>query len=387
MKIEVSKTDLKNALSSVNVALDRNSKDIFGHYLFRMNGDRVEILTHHKAFCASAFLNCLVTGSKEGECFTVEGSRFQQWIEAIPDTVITLDFDPEQSLMVASVDSDDFQTTMEFGVMEPELFSFWDDQLEEATLKATFEDSRRLASAISSAKAFALDKVEGSQNLGYTNIEVREGSIWASDSVNAIMVNHPSLKDCSFRMHSTALNNALKVLKKDQSVVVKEQDKVTFFVFQDESCFGVVKTTNALPSIRVDKTIPKAFSLTFSVDLLKRSIGTLVSGASDTNNKLGLSWLESSSVVTLSMASVNGKEQKAHIKVVKSSIGDGPDDSIFPKSVILNQEVLMKILSEWSGGEIEIEFVLSKKANSGYCRFSDTREDLDVFIVTPWMKR
>jgi hypothetical protein len=127
MKIQVASQDLKAAFKVASCAVGSEGEDVQTHFVFRASDKgKVEILSYSQRIFASSPLVCTVEGGPFS--FTMRAKDIQKWVRALPDELLTLEFDQGTANVVAKASN----ATVPFGSLDPASFPYWDGELKDA---------------------------------------------------------------------------------------------------------------------------------------------------------------------------------------------------------------------------------------------------------------
>jgi hypothetical protein len=123
MKIEVAKSDLEKALRISNITVGSGA-DLSSHYLFRVNGGSVEILSYDMRAFSRAPLKSTFQG-EDGDAFTIEAWRLDRWVSGVGDGTLSLSYSE------GDVQATGPRSKVRFRSLDPSKFPFWDSLLME----------------------------------------------------------------------------------------------------------------------------------------------------------------------------------------------------------------------------------------------------------------
>ena len=252
MKVTVAKSDLEPVIATASAGLASSSGDITGHLVIRPSGDGAEILSYNGRIGASAPFPAQIDNGDEAQPFTIEGWRLKQWISAAGDVSLTLT-EKDGKVIVKSPKS-----RGTFRSLDPENFSFWDDQLNEAASVAKMP-AVQLKGALNAAKNFVYSK--DTQNPEYAICQARNGTVQSSDRVALSVYIAPALGDAEFRIHGKDIPPVVAFLQSagDEEVELLEQENALFIRRPEGEVLVIGRPNVAFPKIRFDTSEDNPF--------------------------------------------------------------------------------------------------------------------------------
>lgn len=283
MKIEVAKPDLENALNAVRVALGSET-DLSSHYLFRVKDGKVQVNTYGMRVFAGAPLVCTLSEAKEGDAFTVEAWRLDQWLKGVAEGVLTLAYEGTGEVTAKSKAG---RVATRLRSLDPAKWPHNDAMLLLAKDVGTSPTSV-LVEAISITRHFV--SKDDTNKPEMCVIEVLDGRLMATDRRAFIVATVPSLPTLNLRLLGKDIPALLKFLTaKDASeVTIKTAERpvssggganATFWR-PDGTYFGMTRpSVDKFPVISPDYTAEHPFSLSVDVEEFKSALAVLEAGA------------------------------------------------------------------------------------------------------------
>lgn len=379
MEIQIAKSDLSAALQVATIGMGSGSTsaaDLSSHYTFRSKDGSAEILTfNHRIYTGAPLTGAKVDGDG---IFTVEGARFQEWVKALGDDVITLSYDGK-----GTVEASTDWGSIRFASLDASKFPFWDADLKDAESRGKI-DASRLQKTFSYLQPFILKGLE-TTHPDKCLTEAREGNFLATDRVAVTVVQmndngEPVLKEATLRVNGADVAKLVSFLGlgNGEVEVLEVEDKNVMFRLPNHSLFMAARPRSAWPPIKVSPDDQDPMGWTVNTEELTRAITWLRSGASkDKDNRdaqlLSFQWKDNQ--VHLSMARYQGGgENSLAIDATDTRGLDGLPDGGFrlPYSYLLQ---LMKLYKE-----PEFRFGITAKGTRGWCRFAKN-DDGDKFVT------
>ncbi len=377
MKLQVAKRDLETALAVVTNSMTTSGTDISSHFVFRADkDDKVEVLTFTGRLFSSAPVKCVVDTTAD-RSFTVEGARLLQWVRAVKDAALDLEFDPETKVVTARAP----KGSMEFQSLDPANFPFWDEMWPDVTEKGTVK-AVSLHSGLSYAKGFVFDKETKKPELCL--IECKDGLLFATDQKAITLVEVEGLDQSTLRIHR---NDAAAVLKflgtcGDGDVTLMEHDRSLLFKRADGAVFGESRFKAQYPPLNINRDNDNPIWWKVSVAEILEAIPFLSSGAANEDNRLFFARPVADGPVKLGMKAMTGNHMDIDIPVVEC--GDDGNAVLPTTGFMLDHNDLQRVLGGWS--EETVTFGIHLKGSMGFVRFREEREDVDYTSVLAWLK-
>jgi len=391
MKFQVAKQDLKLALDTVSSAMAGGGSDLSSHYTFRLppggDGSRMEVLAynHGRLFAGCPFV-AVATETDKGSSFTVEGNRINQLLNAVPESVLTLEFDPATKVVVVTTS----RGTQQFQSLDPINFPYWDATITAAKQTCVLA-ADRFKSALDFARRFASDQDTSDPHLCV--IEVKDGALAATDAKSAaVLVSVEGLKDSTLRVHVKDASAILEFLgtAKDTLVSLLEHDRALFIKRDDGAVFGETRFNVNFPVFNQPEVDDQHF-WKLSVDDLKSGIQFLTSGSSKDDDRLTFTRPMADGPVMMTMNATTGKP--IPVEVACPEFGDTAGAAALPAKFVMSCACLKKVLGLFSEENLRFGVNSLKKAGAGFTRFIDTKfadaegkggDQYRLFVM--WMK-
>jgi len=380
MKMQVAKRDLEAALQVVTNSLNTSGSDISAHIVFRVQGDGVELLTFAGRLISSAPVKCVVD-AREAKAFTVEGARLIQWVGAVGDEAIDLNYDTEKKVVTAKAP----KGAMEFQTLDPEGFPYWDAIWPDVTEKATCKGDR-LAAAVAYAKQFVFDKETKRPELCL--IECRDGLISATDQKSITLVEVPGLSESALRIHKNDAPAVIRFLGTcgDTDVTLMEHDRYFIFKRADGAVFGETRFNAKYPPLVIDRDAENPIWWKVSTKEFLAAIPFLTSGAEKKDTRLFVDRPDPDGPLRVGMKAMTGSMMAIDVSVIESGKTGDPkvESDLPPGGFCVDFKDIEKVLGGWSQ-EAAI-FGVHIRGTNGYVRFREERDGVDYTTVCAWLK-
>ena len=383
MEIQIAKQDLSAALQVASIGVGgTDANQLTRHFVFRARDGKAEVMASFENMSVSAPL----TAAKVDEdgMFTVEAARFQKWIKATGDTVITLTYEK------GSINAATTWGQMKFASLDPSTFQSWDDELEKSTSRGTV-NADRLKQVVGYLQPFILNMETTYPDKSLT--ECREGVFFATD-LTAVTVarlregDETLLSDSGLRVHVKHVPKLKDFLAQAGDVEVEifeNPSKGSFYRLPDGSTLLAVRPEHSFPSLNVNMDDPSPMAWTLPTDELSRGIEWLLSGALsyDPDNKasylINFQW--ENSQVKMSMRRYQGGGENT--LTITPSDTNGLDDGGFPdKGFSIPFTYLRLLLKQFKTPTIE--FGLTAKGKKGWTTFRHEEKDDQFVTMVGW---
>jgi hypothetical protein len=269
--------------------------------------------------------------------FTIEGKRLKAFLGSVDDGVLNFDADQKGLIAVTAPG----MGTQHFQGHDPTPFPHWDALLEKAKLTATIP-AARLAEALSYARPFAATDEAKTPHLCVC--ETREGVMASSNAAYGagVYLFIPLLKDASIRVHVKDVGAVLAFLGHiEGDVVIKETERLAFYVRPDGAVFGESRLNVEYPKIKVPPAVDTHWWKIDTARALK-ALPFLKSGASEENVRVHLSRPDPDGPVKFAMLSKTGKASEVDVACSASGKADGAVD--IPAGFSVGFNPLLKML-------------------------------------------
>lgn len=303
MKIEIAKSDLDYALSTVRTTVG-NGTDITAHYLFRTTEDGVEVLSQNLRVFSGATLTCTHEG-KVGDAFTVEAWRLDKWVSGASDSVLTLTFDGSGGDVIAKSG----KSSIRLRSLDPSKFPFW-DKLKSSATKVGSTDPAQIIKALNLTKNFVSSDDTVKPEL--CQVESVNGTFWATDR-KAVASVKVAMEDLNLRIPSKDITPVTKFLSNETEIDIYTSDRDTAgscVIFEKLSghYLGVTKPTIQFPTLNLD--VDKTPDCVVGLDMgeLTAGISVLSASAPKGYESVTFTWDDENEKVVLSMPSIAGGE-------------------------------------------------------------------------------
>lgn len=324
MKIKVAKRDLEQAVQVPGFVVEQ-SGGISSHFLFRVRDGRLEVLgaggAGRSGLGQRLFASAVVSGAQieddTGAMFTVEGWRLRQWLKAVGDVAVTLEF--ADALVRASSP----RGTIKFQSLDPSKFPFWDDLLPETKKVATLP-SARIHNVLLYIKPCIAPSSRENVRPDITLTESYDSAFYATDmnAVCMVQMKEPdgshSMPDTNVRIHTDDIGAVISFLgARDlgEDTEVYTHDKFALFT-RGTTSFGVTRPTPSFPKVNLTIEADPAW-FTLSTEDFKSAILLLSASAKDKDDpRVKFWWDNLKKKVVLSVISASGSDDKIALDVV-----------------------------------------------------------------------
>lgn len=365
MRIEVAKVDLEGALSVANLSAGSTS-DLSGHYLFRVKEDRIQVLSYDMRLFSSSPLPCKFEG-EEGDAFTVEASRLNQWMSGVGDGVLTLTKEGD-----GTVQAKGSRSKVRFRSLDPAKFPYWDNLLTHAK-PAGKADSISLARALSVSRWFV--STDDTSKPELCQIEAIKGVLWATDRRSLSSVEMPALPDLNIRIPGKEVSTLIKFLSSKEAqkgpVEIQEAERPTengggasaIFTRGDGSYLGITRPVTAFPTLTIERDTKADTGMILDRSEFLSAISVLLAGAPKGQEAVTFRYDKEESVLLVSMpCEAGGKNEHP---LTQSSVSNGDK---FDMEFTVDYPYI-KGLGE-TFGLSSIEFGITQRGRGGFISFS-----------------
>jgi hypothetical protein len=373
MKIQVAKSDLEGAIQVASIGIGSAGSDLTTHYLFRVNGDAVEVLTYNQRVCSSCALKCKLEG-EDGDAFTIEGWRLDRWMGAVGDVALTFSVDGSEVTMESP------RSTIHVKSLDPSKFPFWDKTLAEAKAVTTVEGDR-LASSLGYARHFISDKDTTRPEISQT--EMMNGNLYATDKKAVTLITMDGFKDSGLRIHGKDVPAVLKFLslKETEDVEILEHDRSVFIRRGDGALLGAARPIVNFPNLNVPPDGDDAAWWEITTEEMLTGVKALSASADKDNTRVRFSYDADNDKVVLSVNSSSGKVDSYPIDCASQENADDLPETGFE----IDYPYLADIVGHFGGDSLRFGINKSKKGKKGgYVRFKHG-DDKDTYLtVVVW---
>jgi len=378
VKVVVAKNDLNAALQIVSTSIASKGMEIESHYVFRAVEDgHVEVLTTSGRVFSSAKFVAKVEDADTYKAFTIEGWRLKKWLGSVGDVALSFTFD---GTLVTAAEP---KGTNEFQSLDPGLFPYWDNHLQEAKSIATVK-AYRLHNVFSYLKQF-MNSDEGG-NPGLCVTEVRNGLFYAATDTSITTVAVEPFKDSTLRVHGKDIPTLQKFLAQagDEDVEVLEYDQGVFFRRASGPVFGEARYRSPFPNVRPPKSDDAdPHWWTVSCAEMDTSLKAVEASAAREDNRVWLRPLNGK--VQISMLSPNGRHQKRVLECSDSGTTDGalpiPTDGF-----AIDQVTIDRVLSHYEGDAIRLGITTKSEApQTGFVKVTEKRGEDQFLTCAAWL--
>ncbi len=383
MRFKVAKQDLDAALQVVTPSMSSSGDDITSHYVFRRTGTKkdgygITLVTCSERMFSSCPLKAEIVDEGTKGSFTIEGKRLKQWLNSVPDAVLSFALDEEESEVIARAP----KGKQTFQSLQPDSRFVWDKEIKAAKITATVS-AERLASALKHSRLFV--SVKGTDSPELCVSEVLNGILYSTDRKVATLIRLEGLEESNLRIHGKDASGFLAFLNtfNETDVEVLEHDRVLILRRGDGAVFGEARFQATFPGINVNIDDDDQHQWVLSKEEITNVIGFLASGADREDNRLRFTPSDDEGVIELSMLTVSGKKTVLPIQVVKHEQTDKFPE-IPPEGYALDHFCLTKVLSVLKGDGVE--FGINVVGDRGYVRFLDEPNGDRYVTILAWLQ-
>lgn len=380
MKIETAKSDLQHALSTVSVSVGTGN-DITSHYLFRVKGEEVEILSQNLRVFSGAPLIATHDGN-DGDAFTVEAWRLDKWVSGVGDGVLTLDFNG------SDVHAKSGRSKVRLRSLDPSKFPYWDGLLGSAN-DAGDVDPLVIVRALSLTKNFVSNDDTAKPEL--CQIESINGTFWATDRRALCCAEVPVVPELNIRIPGKDIPAVSKFLsdKEIDEVSVKTAERSAedgggaCVIFQKSTghYLGVTRPTSKFPTLSVDPNKDPDSVIDLDMGEVNAAISVLQASAPKGYESLTFRYDNESEKVVLSMPSEAGGNDEYPLSLAEVQNGEN-----FDTEFTIDYAYLKGIVSTFSLDKVELG--VNKRGRGGFTSFkyadAETDEANKYYSVIVW---
>lgn len=390
MKIEVAKQDLEYAISVVSLAVGPGN-DLYSHFLFRTRNGKAEINSDDGV---RLFAGCPLISTfegDEGDAFTVEAWRLVKWMDGAKDGVLSLTFDGKG---VEAKDSSGRKIRMR--TLDPKKWRHNDALLDSATSVGSVEP-QTLSRALALARWFV--SPDDSSKPELCQIEAKDGVLWSTDRRALTSVVVKNMDDLNIRVpgkDAAAVIRFLNDKAAGDTVEIKEAERPldeggggnASFWRADGSYLGVVRPTNAFPTLNVDREAEDDAKLILDVPEFKAALNFLSAGAPKGHDSVTFKYDPNEGpegTVTLQMPCEEGGENGVdNYAMSLAKVLDGK--SKWEKDFTVGMRYIQGIGDTF--GLETLEFGVNARGRGGFISFryqnEDDPSDNDYYSVIVW---
>jgi len=372
--IKIAKSDLEAALKVAGNTV--GNADLAGHYLFRVLGGKLTILSQNNR----VFSSCPVVASSDEDdvSFTVEAWRISSVVGATPNNSV-LSFEPKNGEVRVVTD----RGKIDLSSLDPSKFPFWDSILASANETAVIP-ADRLKSAFAHARMFVSSDEQQSPQLCVA--EFREGVLYSTDKVAVSCIKVEGMEKSSLRVHGKDIGALTTFLDsaKGPDVVILEHERAFFVKRSDGAIFGETLFASKFPTLN---GVAWDQSDEYTWDIFREefdsNVDLLLSGAQRGETKLSIALRDGKLV--MGMTAVSGKQMAVDLIPQKSEVKDGagelPEDGF-----VVSHTHLTTTLGSHSSNLVRVgASAIPKKG--GWVRVQDKRGP-DTYLTTiSWIKK
>lgn len=375
--IKIAKSDFESALKVVGNTVTAGGSDISTHYLFRVAGGKLSLLS----YSGRVFSSCPVVATSDTEetLFTAEAWRIGAMLNATPNnTVLTL----IQNGSEVKVQTD--RGKIELSSLDPSLFPFWDTILGEAKETAKIS-ADRLKKAYAHARMFVSTDEQRSPHLCVA--EFREGCLYSTDQTGVSTIRVQGMEKSSLRVHGKDIGNLISFLDsaKGQDVTILEHERALFVVRADGAVFGETVFSHPFPAFSVSWELADDHTWEFFTEEFANNVRFLISGAAKGDPKILLAPKVGVKGATMTMTSVGGKPMTVDLPLQNQSSLD--EAAALPEGGFhISHPHFTLTLGDFDGSLVSIGISKRGKGGGGWVRVREDRGG-DIFLTTiAWIK-
>jgi hypothetical protein len=278
MNIEVAKSDLEDALKVASTTVGSGT-DLSSHYLFRLRGEKAEVLSYDMRVFSGAPFTAKVEGD-DGEAFTVEAWRLDKWIASVGNGVLTLATGESGEVIAKGP-----RSKIKLRSLDPTRFPFWDGLLDNSESMGEVE-ADVLRRALSLSKTFV--STDDTNRPELCQVESVGGTMQATNRRAVSSVKVRAIPGLSLRIPGKDIGTVLKFLgdrnTQENPVDVKEARRDgdapsgVIFYRPDGSYVGVSRPTSPMPKLPIEAE-ESDVSLTLDVEEFMGGVAVLQASA------------------------------------------------------------------------------------------------------------
>jgi hypothetical protein len=323
MNIEVAKQDLEVALKIASLTVGSGS-DLSSHYLFRLHGGQVEVLSYDMRVFSRAPFTAVVDG-EDGDAFTVEAWRLDKWISSVGDGVLTLSSDEKGEVVAKGP-----RSKVKLRSLDASRFPYWDGLMAQAEDVGDISPST-LYRALSLSKHFVSS--DDTSRPEICQAEATDGVLKATNRRAVSSVTVRDLPDLDLRVPGKDLSVILKFLSdkttQESSVSVKQASRpdgagggaAAIFLRPDGSYIGVSRPTVAMPKLPIEE---EDSDMTLSIDVVEfnGAVDVLLSSAPKGHEAVSFSVGEDGTLYLAMPSEAGGIDEYPMIQSVATGLDD-----------------------------------------------------------------
>jgi hypothetical protein len=375
MKIEVAKSDLESALEVPRMAVG-SGDDLTSHYLFRVKGGQVEVLTYDQRVFGYSRVQGAKVDADDDEAFTVDAWRLDKWLGAVQAAKpLILSSDGEGVVTVAGG-----RSKIRLRSLDPKKFRFWDGLYESAQEVGKI-DPGSLARALTCSRWFV--GADDTNKPELCQVEAVEGVLWATDRRALTSVEMPRLPDLAIRVPGGDVSRLVKFLtdkrtQEELSIEIRQAERpfeeggggCAFFHRPDGTYLGVMRPMSTFPTLNVDRDAEDQATLKINREEFNAALDVLLAGAPKGFPSVTFTHDTEKGVVTLQMPCEAGDVVTFPLQQVTVTNGDAWDSDF-----TIDYAYLKGIADTFKLTELDLG--VNKRGRGGYVsfRYSDDEED------------
>lgn len=284
MDFFVQKEDMKKALSVVALATDESADHIWGHALFKIDGDNLKLYSTNKD--KIAFGTCSVSKMEgDPEEFTADPKKVTALLSSSDMEVIRFNYKKEENTLNVYA-SENKNAYLSFASFEPDKFLSFESKLKTASNIATINAGIFLS---------GLKFIQGflppdDRNQKFARMYVEKGVMYGSNASNKIGAYlSPALEGLDgLIVRRPLLSSLCQMIDKinPTDINVKDANKHIIVMTPDDSFgFGFLKTTDNMIKFPISIQKPDTDAFTIDRNLFLKKLNRL---AITSGNELGI---------------------------------------------------------------------------------------------------
>lgn len=394
MKIALTKRELDEALTFVNISLGAASSDDYTSRIYiKVVEEEAEEPADHDGM---ALITVLATNGRmiseipiqakvsykaeETKHMVFEGWRLRQWVSAVPNAPVEFESEDEDSYIIAKGPHGE----VKFRSHQMIDLETWKESYSKIELKAVI-DPKRLHEALSYVKSFV-----GEQDAKYPGIavvEVQNKRLMATDLIAVAALEVKPLEDLSLRVHGKDISAVLSFLSAcgTNPVKIREDDALTYFEREDGAMFIVSRPKFELPDINIGDRLQSEDPVWIKISPkeIRSAVMALTAGADRENHHVYFVPEKESKSVRLRMKSSAGDgSQWNEIRLVCEDVG-GEGFGVYPATgAPLDYKYVISALGSSKREDaivLGFHVIVQDARKTGFVRVCDHRSEGDVY--------
>jgi len=381
MKVTVPKTVLESALQVSTITVGSGGNDLSTHYLFRVRGGNVEILSYNQRIFSAVPMECEVEG-EDGDSFTIEAWRLDKWVSGVGSGSLVLHSDGE-----GSVSAKGPKNKIRFRSLDPSKFPFWDGLVREAKSTGSVAPSS-LCRALSLARWFV--SADDTTKPELCQVEAIDGVLWATDRRALSSVEIPTLPNLNMRLPGKEVGNIMRFLSLKettaQEIEVQSAERspddgggaCAILVRADGAYVGISRPMSEFPILQVDRNSADEAMFDLDVEEFTNALAVLSASAPKNHESVRVRYVDNSLV--LSMPSEAGGEDEYILTTNNVENGE-----LFEEGFVVDYPYLKGIAATFDLDTLRLG--VNKRGRGGFVSFRNADEGDDgnrYYSVIVW---